>query len=79
MSEDLVALLYLFASVCFILALKGLSSPETARRGNMFGIIGMAVAIATTIADPDVVSYGYIILAILIGAPPARSSPRRSR
>ena len=67
MSEDLVALLYLFASVCFILALKGLSSPETARRGNMFGIIGMAVAIATTIADPDVVSYGYIILAILIG------------
>jgi NAD(P) transhydrogenase subunit beta len=67
MSEDLVALLYLFASVCFILALKGLSSPETARRGNMFGIVGMAVAIATTIADPDVVSYGYIILAILIG------------
>jgi NAD(P) transhydrogenase subunit beta len=67
MSENIVALLYLFASVCFILALKGLSSPETARRGNMFGIIGMAVAIATTIADPDVVSYGYIILAILIG------------
>ncbi len=67
MSENLVALLYLFASVCFILALKGLSSPETARRGNMLGIIGMVVAILTTIADPDVVSYGYIILAILIG------------
>tara|TARA_R110002110_G_scaffold36071_19_gene120868 strand:+ start:413 stop:1804 length:1392 start_codon:yes stop_codon:yes gene_type:complete len=67
MSENLVALLYLFASVCFILALKGLSSPETARRGNMLGIIGMVVAILTTIADPNVVSYGYIILAILIG------------
>tara|TARA_R110000787_G_scaffold137458_10_gene250507 strand:- start:47155 stop:48546 length:1392 start_codon:yes stop_codon:yes gene_type:complete len=67
MSENLVALLYLFASVCFILALKGLSSPETARRGNLLGIIGMVVAILTTIADPDVVSYGYIILAILIG------------
>ena len=42
MSANLVALWYLAASVCFILALKGLSSPESARRGNAFGVAGMA-------------------------------------
>src|SRR5450830_1206401 len=50
MSMNLVTLLYLIASVCFIQALKGLSHPSTARRGNSFGIIGMAIAVATTIA-----------------------------
>jgi NAD(P) transhydrogenase subunit beta len=50
MSANLVALWYLVASVCFILALKGLSSPETARRGNVFGIAGMAIAIVVTCA-----------------------------
>lgn len=49
MSANLVALAYLVASVFFILALKGLSSPESARRGNLFGIIGMAIAVATTL------------------------------
>src|SRR5260370_20630268 len=51
MSADLVALLYLLAGVLFILALRGLSSPETSRRGNLFGMIGMAIAIATTLAS----------------------------
>ena len=50
MSMNLVTLLYLFASVCFIQALKGLSHPTTSIRGNVFGMIGMAVAILTTAA-----------------------------
>ncbi|KAA1006235.1 NAD(P)(+) transhydrogenase (Re/Si-specific) subunit beta [Paraburkholderia panacisoli] len=50
MSLNLVTLLYLVASVCFIQALKGLSNPKTARVGNTFGMVGMAIAILTTIA-----------------------------
>ena len=50
MSLNLVTLLYLFASVCFIQALKGLSHPTTSIRGNVFGMIGMAVAVVTTAA-----------------------------
>jgi len=61
------ALLYLVASVLFILALKGLSSPASARRGNMFGIAGMAIAIITTLAMPNVKNYGLILFAIMIG------------
>ena len=50
MDMNLVVLLYLIASVCFIQALKGLSHPSTARRGNAFGMSGMAIAVVTTIA-----------------------------
>ena len=50
MSMNVVTLLYLVASVCFIQALKGLSNPKTARIGNTFGMAGMAIAIFTTIA-----------------------------
>ena len=50
MSPNLVALLYLVSGVLFILALRGLSSPETSRQGNMFGMVGMAIAIVTTLA-----------------------------
>jgi len=67
MSTTLAALLYLAASVCFIMALRGLSSPETARGGNLYGIVGMTIAIATTLALPGVVSYWLIILGIVIG------------
>ena len=49
-SMNMVTLLYLVASVCFIQALKGLSSPSSARMGNTFGMAGMAIAVATTIA-----------------------------
>lgn len=49
MSANMVALAYLVASVFFILALKGLSSPESARRGNLFGMVGMLLAVATTL------------------------------
>jgi len=51
MNANLVALLYLVAGVLFILALRGLSSPETSRQGNLFGMIGMAIAIGTTLAS----------------------------
>ncbi|MGE3676532.1 MAG: NAD(P)(+) transhydrogenase (Re/Si-specific) subunit beta [Burkholderiales bacterium] len=60
-----LTLWYLVASVCFILALKGLSHPETARRGNAFGIAGMAIAVLVTLAV--VKSHALIILGIAIG------------
>ena len=65
MSANQVALWYLVASVLFILALKGLSHPETARRGNWFGIVGMLIAVATTLAITRRIEL--ILVAILIG------------
>ena len=50
MSMNLVTLLYLVASVCFIQALKGLSHPTSSIRGNLFGMVGMAIAVLTTAA-----------------------------
>ncbi|MFQ6017525.1 MAG: NAD(P)(+) transhydrogenase (Re/Si-specific) subunit beta [Kiloniellaceae bacterium] len=67
MSGDLAALLYLAASVCFILALRGLSHPDSSRPGNVYGMIGMAIAIGTTLALPGVISYGLIAAGILVG------------
>jgi NAD(P) transhydrogenase subunit beta len=67
MSANLSALLYLVASVCFILALKGLSSPTSSRRGNLIGIGGMALAIAVTLLDPGVLSYEWILAGIVLG------------
>ena len=60
-------LAYLVSSVCFILALRGLSSPETARQGNIFGIAGMAIAIVTTLALADVVNYLAILPGVVVG------------
>lgn len=70
MSANLVALAYLVASVFFILALKGLSSPESARRGNLFGMIGMAIAVATTLTLTQnwILILGCIAVGGLIGA-----------
>jgi NAD(P) transhydrogenase subunit beta len=65
MTANQVALWYLVASVFFILALKGLSSPATARRGNLFGIIGMVIAVLTTLAI--VKSVAWIVLGIVAG------------
>ncbi|MGK6318712.1 NAD(P)(+) transhydrogenase (Re/Si-specific) subunit beta [Sphingomonas sp. DT-204] len=62
-----VALAYLVAGVCFILALRGLSSPESSRRGNRFGMIGMGLAVATTLVTHEVASLPEIAVAILIG------------
>jgi H+-translocating NAD(P) transhydrogenase subunit beta len=63
----LSALLYLVAGVCFIMALRGLSSPETSREGNIYGMVGMTVAVLTTLALPVVKSYWLIILGVAIG------------
>jgi proton-translocating NAD(P)+ transhydrogenase subunit beta len=65
--ESASAFFYLLASICFILALKGLSSPETARAGNLYGVAGMVIAVVTTLVMPQVVSYWLIILGIVIG------------
>ncbi|HEX4113513.1 MAG TPA: NAD(P)(+) transhydrogenase (Re/Si-specific) subunit beta [Stellaceae bacterium] len=67
MSASLSAFLYLVASIFFILALRGLSSPVTSRSGNMFGVAGMVIAIGTTLAMPNVVSYPLIAAGIIIG------------
>jgi len=65
--ETFAAITYLIASVLFILALRGLSHPETARQGLNFGIAGMAIAIVTTLLLPSVGSWFWVLLAIGIG------------
>ncbi len=74
MSANLVALAYLFASVFFILALRGLSSPLTARRGNFFGMVGMTIAVVTTLTVTKnwMLILGCIGLGAIIGAVVAR-------
>ena len=70
MSANLSAVLYLVAGVLFILALRGLSSPATSRQGNLFGMIGMAIAVATTLAahpPADGTAWLLVILAVAIG------------
>ena len=67
MTDNLAAFAYLAASVCFILALKGLASPESSRAGNLSGVIGMVIAIGTTLLLPDVLSYGTIFAGVVIG------------
>jgi H+-translocating NAD(P) transhydrogenase subunit beta len=66
-SQNLAAFLYLIASVCFIMSLRGLSSPETSRGGLRYGIVGMIVAIVTTLLLPGVQSYLSILVALVIG------------
>jgi NAD(P) transhydrogenase subunit beta len=67
MSANQLTLWYLIASVCFILALKGLSSPTTARRGNFFGVAGMTIAVLTTIAVVARGRVDLIFMAMLVG------------
>jgi NAD(P) transhydrogenase subunit beta len=62
-----VLLAYLIAGVCFILALRGLSSPESSRRGNLTGMLGMAIAVGTTLAVHQIASIAEIAGAMLIG------------
>jgi NAD(P) transhydrogenase subunit beta len=66
MSANLAALLYLVAGVLFILALRGLSSPATSRQGNLFGMVGMAIAIVTTLALKPPSSFASWLL-VLVG------------
>jgi NAD(P) transhydrogenase subunit beta len=70
MSPNLVALVYLVAGVLFILALRGLSSPDSSRRGNLFGMIGMTIAVLTTLGShppADPVAWGLVTGGIALG------------
>jgi H+-translocating NAD(P) transhydrogenase subunit beta len=72
MTADIAALLYLVSGVLFIMSLRGLSSPESSRQGNLYGMIGMAIAIVTTIlaiggASLDGLTWGMIAGGMLIG------------
>jgi NAD(P) transhydrogenase subunit beta len=66
-NANLSSLLYLVAAVCFIMALKGLSSPVSARNGNRIGIAGMALAVLVTLFQPGVESYWLVVLGVIIG------------
>ncbi|MFA5982841.1 MAG: Re/Si-specific NAD(P)(+) transhydrogenase subunit beta [Methylococcaceae bacterium] len=67
MTNSLVTMSYIAATVLFILSLSGLSHQETARKGNYYGMLGMAIAIIATTLSPSVNSYIVLILALLIG------------
>jgi len=58
---------YLLAAVFFILGLKLLGSPETARRGNLLGALGMLIAVVVTLANKDILDYGFIVAGLVIG------------
>jgi H+-translocating NAD(P) transhydrogenase subunit beta len=62
------AIAYLISAVLFILALKGLTHPASARRGNLYGMVGMAIAIGATLLGSEVQSYGFIIAGVAAGA-----------
>ncbi|PWF44750.1 NAD(P)(+) transhydrogenase (Re/Si-specific) subunit beta [Massilia glaciei] len=73
---NMVTMMYLIASVCFIQALKGLSSPATARKGNAFGMVGMAIAAVTTVAlilklqglaQTGSMGFGLVLLGVVVG------------
>ena len=65
--STLTSLLYLISAVLFIMALRGLSHPETARRGNLYGMIGMTIAILTTLSLVKAISFPIIFLGIIVG------------
>src|SRR4051794_11619859 len=64
---ETIELIYLFCAVCFIVALKGLSSPRWARQGNLIGAAGMVVAIGATFAWPGLHRIWLIVVGIVIG------------
>src|SRR5690554_5056775 len=64
----IIEISYLISSVFFIFGIKKLSSPKTARQGNLFAAIGMAIAIIVTLFDRHVLTYEWIIIGIIIGS-----------
>ncbi|WP_047197238.1 NAD(P)(+) transhydrogenase (Re/Si-specific) subunit beta [Caldimonas brevitalea] len=83
MSANLVTLLYLVASVCFIQALKGLSHPTTSIRGNLFGMVGMAIAVITTaalivkLAGGAGAGLAYVLIGLLVGGAAGAAMAKR--
>ncbi len=69
MTSSLATVAYIGAAILFILSLGGLSNPETSRRGNLYGVIGMALAVLATLVGPRVAAAGvpWIIAALVIG------------
>ncbi|MDB9528215.1 NAD(P)(+) transhydrogenase (Re/Si-specific) subunit beta [Oscillatoria sp. CS-180] len=65
MSNNLLTVAYIAASILFILSLGGLSNPETARRGNLYGIAGMVVALGATALSPQVTGYGVLAVSVI--------------
>ncbi|HWQ78695.1 MAG TPA: Re/Si-specific NAD(P)(+) transhydrogenase subunit beta [Anaerovoracaceae bacterium] len=68
MFEGLIAVSYIIAAILFILSLAGLSKQETAKRGNIFGIVGMGIALVATISSANLDAFVYILVAMAIGA-----------
>jgi NAD(P) transhydrogenase subunit beta len=67
MSETATGFAYLAAAICFIMALRGLSSPDSARTGIVLGVLGMVIAILTTVFEPTIVSFDLIVIGVIIG------------
>jgi len=67
MPEGLITVAYILSAVLFILSLRGLSNQETARRGNLFGVAGMIIAVVATVLGGQVGNIGNLILVMLIG------------
>jgi NAD(P) transhydrogenase subunit beta len=66
MSASLMSVAYLIAAILFILALRGLSNPETSRQGNRFGMIGMGIAIAATLLHAHMSAVGYVLILVAV-------------
>jgi NAD(P) transhydrogenase subunit beta len=77
LSPEWTALLYLLAAACFILALKGLGNPRTARRGNLIGATGAAIAVVTVFLSTDLDNVPIIVAVIIVGALIATPVSRR--
>ncbi|WP_192179069.1 NAD(P)(+) transhydrogenase (Re/Si-specific) subunit beta, partial [Mesorhizobium amorphae] len=79
MNANFASFLYLVSGILFILALRGLSHPTTSRQGNLYGMIGMGIAIATTLALalPSAGGFGLIVLGLLIGGSVGAVTARR--
>ncbi|HXL67662.1 MAG TPA: NAD(P)(+) transhydrogenase (Re/Si-specific) subunit beta [Xanthobacteraceae bacterium] len=80
MSPNLVAIAYLVAGVLFVLALRGLSSPETSRLGNRYGMVGMAIAMGTTLAaspPSDAIGWALVVIGLAVGGTIGAVTARR--
>ncbi|MDP3896459.1 MAG: NAD(P)(+) transhydrogenase (Re/Si-specific) subunit beta, partial [Mesorhizobium sp.] len=79
MSANLASFLYLVSGVLFIMALRGLSHPTTSRQGNLYGMVGMAIAIVTTLllAKPTLGGFGLILIGLAVGGSVGAITARR--
>ncbi|MCA9046887.1 MAG: NAD(P)(+) transhydrogenase (Re/Si-specific) subunit beta, partial [Planctomycetaceae bacterium] len=68
MSPTLIDLSYLVAAVLFILGLKGMTRPKTAVRGNLYGALGMLIAVVATLVNQEVVGYSLILAGVIVGS-----------